>query len=102
MGETFQAMKKRTAMRHPLTNDVGLGLKGVSGRTEKTVMRLGGANDGSLATENGFGSGQTDRGYAGIEARQMGLCMTAMIAELLGGCVIAGISSDDRKADFVG
>ena len=45
MGRTFQAMKKRTAKRHPLTNDVGLGLKEVS-RTEKDRHRgLGGNID---------------------------------------------------------
>ena len=32
----------------------------------------------------------------------MGLCMTAMIAELLGGYVIAGIFVSDRKNDLIG
>jgi hypothetical protein len=95
-------MKKRTAMRHPLTNDVGLGWKGVPGRTKQIVAGVGFNVDCPLATKNSFGSGESKRRLAGIEARQMRLCMTAVIAELLSGSVIAGIASGDRKADLIG
>ena len=101
-GRNLSSVEETDSQQAPRMNDVDSGLKGDTGRAEWAIAGLGGNVDRALGTGSFRSVGQIQGGHAGVEARQMDLGMTALVADFSGWRVIAGIPASGGNNDLVG